>query len=298
VRILLDIWRQRGPSDPGGFVRYDVADVSEHMSFLEMLDVLNQRLVERGEDPVAFDSDCREGICGMCGFLVNGQAHGPLRNATICQTHMRHFADGDVLRLEPWRASAFPVVKDLVVDRSAFDRIIAAGGFVTVRTGSAPEANSILVPKPAADRAMEAAACIGCGACVAACPNASAALFTGAKITHLGMLPQGQPERGARSVAMAAQSREEGFGHCTTIGECAAVCPAGIQLEVIARMNRDFLKATLSRREEGEPLALVPRTSPMRFFESEPPSTGEPLATSGRTSAMRFAGSDPTKTSR
>jgi succinate dehydrogenase / fumarate reductase iron-sulfur subunit len=241
------------------------------MSFLEMLDVLNEELIRRGEEPVAFDSDCREGICGTCGFVVNGVAHGPLRNATICQTHMRHFQDGEVLRLEPWRSAAFPVVKDLVVDRSALDRIIAAGGFITVRTGSAPEANAVPVPKPAADRAMEAAACIGCGACVAACPNASAALFTGAKVTHLGVLPQGQPERPLRILAMAAQAREEGFGHCTTIGECAAVCPAGIQLEVIARMNRDFVKASLTRREGEEPLVSLPRTSPMRFFESPPP---------------------------
>jgi succinate dehydrogenase / fumarate reductase iron-sulfur subunit len=245
------------------------------MSFLEMLDVLNQRLVERGEDPVAFDSDCREGICGMCGFLVNGVPHGPLRNATICQTHMRHFSDGETLRLEPWRAAAFPVLRDLCVDRSAFDRIIAAGGYVSVRTGSAPEANAILVPKPAADRAMEAAACIGCGACVAACPNASAALFTGAKIAHLAALPQGQPERGARVIGMSEQAREEGFGHCTTIGECAAACPAGIQLEVISRMNRDFLKATLSRREQPEQLARVARSSPMSFFMSEPPAKRE-----------------------
>ncbi len=272
MRIVLDIWRQRDARDAGGFVRYDVGDVTEHMSFLEMLDVLNQRLVERGEDPVAFDSDCREGICGMCGFLVNGEPHGPLPNATICQTHMRHFGDGDVLRLEPWRASAFPVLKDLAVDRSAFDRIIAAGGYVSVRTGGAPEANAILVPKPAADRAMEAAACIGCGACVAACPNASAALFTGAKIAHLGVLPQGQPERGARVMSMSAQARAEGFGHCTTIGECATVCPAGIKLEVIARMNRDWLKASLTRREEAQPLAIAPRTSPMRFYEEAPPT--------------------------
>jgi succinate dehydrogenase / fumarate reductase iron-sulfur subunit len=270
VRIVLEIWRQRSPSDGGRFVRYEVPDVSEHMSFLEMLDVLNRRLVERGELPVAFDSDCREGICGTCGFVVNGEAHGPLRNATICQTHMRHFRDGETLRLEPWRAGAFPVVKDLVVDRGALDRIIAAGGFVSIRTGSAPEANAILVPKTAADRAMEAAACIGCGACVAACPNASAALFTGAKVTHLGLLPQGQPERPSRALAMASQAREEGFGHCTSIGECAAVCPAGIQLEVIARMNRDFVRATLSRSETAEPLVSLPRPSPMRFFESEP----------------------------
>jgi succinate dehydrogenase / fumarate reductase, iron-sulfur subunit len=250
-----------------------VPDVSEHMSFLEMLDVLNQRLVGKGEEPVAFDSDCREGICGTCGFLVNGVPHGPLPNATICQTHMRHFADGDVLRLEPWRAAAFPVVKDLVVDRSALDRIVAAGGYISVRTGSAPEANSILVPKPAADRSMEAAACIGCGACVAACPNASAALFTGAKITHLGVLPQGEPERRLRVVSMTAQTRAEGFGHCTTIGECAAVCPAGIQLEVIAWMNRDFIRATLSKRDDAEPIAVLPKPSPLRFYMAEPPPT-------------------------
>ncbi len=273
MQLLLDIWRQRDGRDPGRFVRYVVPDITEHMSFLEMLDVLNQRLVERGEAPVAFDSDCREGICGMCGFLVNGEAHGPLRNATICQTHMRHFHDGDVLRLEPWRAAALPVLRDLVVDRTALDRIIAAGGFVSVRSGSAPEANTTLVPKDAADRAMEAAACIGCAACVAACPNASAALFTGAKITHLGLLPQGQPERAGRVLAMTAQAREEGFGHCTTIGECAAVCPAGIQLEVIARMNRDWLKASLGRRGVAQPVAIVPRSSPLRFYESEPAKT-------------------------
>ncbi len=271
MRIVLEIWRQKDAKDPGRFVTYEVPDASEHMSFLEMLDVLNARLVERGEEPVAFDSDCREGICGMCGFLVNGVAHGPLRNATICQTHMRHFQDGETLRLEPWRAAAFPVVKDLCVDRSALDRIIASGGYITIRTGSAPEANAILVPKTDADRAVEAAACIGCGACVAACPNASAALFTGAKVTHLGVLPQGQPERPARAVRMVAQARAEGFGHCTSIGECEAVCPAGIKLEVIARMNRDWLKATFARREESEPVATVPKSSPMRFFEATPP---------------------------
>src|SRR5512138_72596 len=270
MRLVLEIWRQKDANAPGRFVTYEVADVTEHMSFLEMLDVLNRRLVEKGEDPVAFDSDCREGICGTCGFLVNGEAHGPLRNATICQTHMRHFADGDTLRLEPWRAAAFPVIKDLVVDRSAFDRIIAAGGYVSVRTGSAPEANAILVPKTEADRAMEAAACIGCGACVAACPNAAAALFTGAKVAHLGFLPQGQPERLVRVLSMTAQAREEGFGHCTTIGECAAVCPAGIQLEVIARMNRDWLRASLGRQAGGEPVAIAPRSPPMRFYETEP----------------------------
>ena len=276
MRIVLEIWRQRSASEAGRFVRYEVPDVTEHMSFLEMLDVLNARLVEKGEDPVAFDSDCREGICGTCGFLVNGEAHGPLPNATICQTHMRHFRDGDVLRLEPWRAAAFPVQRDLVVDRSALDRIVAAGGFVSIRTGSAPEANAILVPKPDADRAMEAAACIGCGACVAACPNASAALFTGAKVSHLGLLPQGQPERPLRVLAMSAQAFEEGFGHCTSIGECAAVCPVGIQLEVIGRMNRDFIRAALARRDETEPIATVPRmTSPMRFYEATPEKAPE-----------------------
>src|SRR5512133_3592861 len=271
MRIVLEIWRQKDAKDPGRFVTYEVPDVSEHMSFLEMLDVLNRRLVEKGEEPVAFDSDCREGICGMCGFLVNGVAHGPLRNATICQTHMRHFHDGETLRLEPWRAAAFPVLRDLCVDRGALDRIIAAGGYISIRTGSAPEANAILVPKTEADRAMEAAACIGCGACVAACPNASAALFTGAKVTHLGVLPQGQPERGARAVTMAAQARAEGFGHCTSIGECAGVCPAGIELDVISRLNRDFLRASLSGGDLAAPLATAPRSSPMRFFESEPP---------------------------
>ena len=250
MQILLDIWRQPSAGAGGRFVRYEVPDVSEHISFLEMLDVLNRRLVAQGEPPVAFDSDCREGICGTCGFLVNGVPHGPLPNATICQTHMRHFADGDLLCLEPWRAAAFPVLRDLCVDRSALDRIIASGGYVTARTGSAPEANSILVPKTDADRAMEAAACIGCGACVAACPNASAALFTGAKESHLGVLPQGQPERGRRALSMAAQARDETFGHCTTIGECARVCPARIPLEVISRMNRDWLRAALSRRDD------------------------------------------------
>jgi succinate dehydrogenase / fumarate reductase iron-sulfur subunit len=262
LRIVLEIWRQAGYGQAGAFVRYEVPDATEHMSFLEMLDVLNVRLVERGELPVAFDSDCREGICGTCGFLVNGEPHGPLPNATICQTHMRHFQDGAVLRLEPWRASAFPVLRDLVVDKSALDRIITAGGFVSVRSGSAPEANAILVPKPDADRAMEAAACIGCGACVAACPNASAALFTGAKIAHLGHLPQGQPERPLRAASMTVQAAEEGFGHCTTIGECAAACPASIPLEVIARMNKDFLRATLLRPEAFDAISVVPRPPP------------------------------------
>jgi succinate dehydrogenase iron-sulfur subunit len=268
VRILLDIWRQKNPRDPGRFERYEV-DANEHMSFLEMLDVLNQRLVREGKEPVHFDSDCREGICGMCGFLINGEAHGPQRNSTVCQLHMRHFKDGDVLRLEPWRAAAFPVIKDLVVDRSAFDRIIASGGFISTRTGSAAEANQILIPKTEADRAMEAAACIGCGACVAACPNAAAALFTAAKISHLGHLPQGQPERGLRAMAMTEQAHDEGFGHCTTIGECEAVCPAHIRLEFISRMNKDYLRATISGRDLPEAPLALPKAPIERFFEAE-----------------------------
>jgi succinate dehydrogenase / fumarate reductase iron-sulfur subunit len=223
---------------------------TEHMSFLEMLDVLNERLLEKGEDPIAFDHDCREGICGSCGFMINGVAHGPLPGTTVCQLHMRHFKDGDELYLEPWRARAFPVVKDLAVNRSAFDRIIAAGGFISVPTGSAPDGNAIPVPKENADRAMDAAACIGCGACVAACPNAAAALFTAAKIAHLGLLPQGKPERQRRALAMVAQMNQEIFGNCTNIGECEAVCPKSIRLEVIALMNRDFIKANWSERRE------------------------------------------------
>jgi succinate dehydrogenase / fumarate reductase iron-sulfur subunit len=249
VKLTLDIWRQKGASDAGRFATYTV-EANEHMSFLEMLDVLNQELVTKGEEPVAFDSDCREGICGMCGFVVNGVPHGPMNNTTICQTHMRHFREGERLRLEPWRAAAFPVIKDLVVDRTAFDRIIQAGGFVSVRTGSAVDANSMLVQKNAADRAMTAAACIGCGACVASCPNAAAALFTGAKIAHLGLLPQGQPERIDRALNMVSTAQAEGFGHCTTIGECEANCPANIKLEVIAQMNGDFLRSVFKKREE------------------------------------------------
>jgi succinate dehydrogenase / fumarate reductase, iron-sulfur subunit len=249
MKLTLDIWRQKNAQDGGRFGRYQVT-ANEHMSFLEMLDVLNQDLIAKGEEPVAFDSDCREGICGMCGFLINGSPHGPVHGGTTCQLHMRHFKDGDSLRLEPWRAAAFPVLRDLVVDRTAFDRIIQAGGYISVRTGSAPDANAVLVPKDNADRSMEAAACIGCGACVAACPNAAAALFTGAKITHLGLLPQGQPERIDRALNMVNQMRVEGFGHCTTIGECEAVCPAHVPLEVIARMNKDYIKAAFTKREE------------------------------------------------
>src|SRR5579862_5520314 len=212
MNVTLHVWRQQNNSAPGKMVLYELKDINEHMSFLEMLDVLNEELIAKGEDPVAFDHDCREGICGMCGCMVNGMAHGPLPGTTLCQLHMRHFKDGDELYLEPWRARAFPVIKDLVVDRSAFDRLIAAGGFISVSTGSAPDGNAILVPKPDADRAMDAAACIGCGACVAMCPNASASLFMGAKIAHLGILPQGQPERLSRVRAIVAQAQAETFG--------------------------------------------------------------------------------------
>jgi succinate dehydrogenase / fumarate reductase iron-sulfur subunit len=244
MRIVLHIWRQKAPNAPGKMTRYEVPNVNEHMSFLEMLDVLNEQLIAKNEDPVAFDSDCREGICGTCGCMVNGVAHGPLAETTLCQLHMRHFKDGNELYLEPWRARAFPVIKDLVVDRSSFDRLIAAGGFISVATGSAPDGNAVLVPKTDSDKAMDAAACIGCGACVAMCPNASASLFIGAKISHLGLLPQGQPERPQRVQAMVAQAAAERFGACTNIGECEAVCPKGIKLEVIARMNRDFLRSS------------------------------------------------------
>jgi succinate dehydrogenase / fumarate reductase iron-sulfur subunit len=241
--LTLHIWRQPGPDKPGRMVRYDVKDVNEHSSFLEMLDVLNQQLIERGEDPIAFDHDCREGICGSCGFMINGEAHGPLPKTTVCQLHMRHFKSGDKLSLEPWRSRAFPVVKDLMVNRSSFDRIVQAGGYISVSTGSAPEANLIPVPKALADRAFEAAECIGCGACVAQCPNGAANLFTGAKVSHLGMLPQGQPERDGRAVAMVEQMEKEGFGACSNFAECEAVCPKGISIDNIARMNRDYIKS-------------------------------------------------------
>lgn len=242
MRITLKIWRQAGPSATGQLATYQVDDISEDMSFLEMLDVLNEDLNDRGEEPVAFDSDCREGICGMCGVVINGEPHGP-EVATTCQLHMRSFKDGDTITVEPWRANAFPILRDLVVDRGALDRIIQAGGFISVNTGSAPEAHSVPVPKKKADRAFEAAACIGCGACVAACPNAAAMLFMGAKITHLGELPQGQPERWSRVVDMVRQHDAEGFGGCTNIGECSASCPKEIPLDVISTLNNDLRKA-------------------------------------------------------
>jgi succinate dehydrogenase / fumarate reductase iron-sulfur subunit len=250
MRIILHIWRQPNRTAPGKMVRYEVPNVNEHMSFLEMIDVLNEDLTRKGEDPVAFEHDCREGICGCCGFMINGVPHGPRRGTTVCQLHMRHYRDGDELWLEPYRAAAFPIVKDLVVDRSALDRIIAAGGYVSVSTGSAPDGNALPIVKQCSDMAMDAASCIGCGACVASCPNASASLFTAAKISHLALLPQGQAERDRRAIRMVAQMLEEGFGYCTNAGECEAVCPKGITLDNIARMNRDFLKAAITYREE------------------------------------------------
>ncbi len=242
MRITVKVWRQSGPKAGGRLVEYRLDDVSEHMSFLEMLDVLNEKLTADNEEPIAFDSDCREGICGMCGVVINGQPHGP-EVTTTCQLHMRSFKDGDTITVEPWRADPFPVIKDLVVDRSAFDRIIQAGGYISVNTGSAPEAHAAPVEKAKADRAFDTATCIGCGACVAACPNASAMLFMGAKIVHLGELPQGQPERWTRVVNMVGQHDLEGFGGCTNIGECAAACPKEIPLDVISQLNSDLRKA-------------------------------------------------------
>jgi succinate dehydrogenase / fumarate reductase iron-sulfur subunit len=245
MNLTLHVWRQAGPSAPGKMVVYKATDVSPDMSFLEMLDVVNEGLTERGEIPIAFDHDCREGICGSCSLMINGVAHGPMRGTATCQLHMRSFKDGDTIYIEPWRARAFRIVKDLAVDRSPLDRIIQAGGFITAPTGSAQDANSILVPKESVDDAMDAAACIGCGACVAACPNASASLFTAAKITHLGLLPQGQPERYKRALKMVEQMELEHFGSCTLHGECQEACPKEISIDTITRMNRDFLRASL-----------------------------------------------------
>lgn len=250
MNLTLHVWRQSGPNAQGEFVQYDARDISPDMSFLEMLDVVNEGLIAKGEMPIAFDHDCREGICGSCGMMINGVAHGPQKATATCQLHMRHFNDGDVVWIEPWRALAFPIIKDLVVNRSALDRIIAAGGYVSVNTGSAQDANNLPVPKPDSDLAMDAAACIGCGACVAACPNGSASLFTSAKIAHLGRLPQGQPERYRRVSNMVAQMDAEHFGHCTLYGECQEACPKEISIDNIARMNRDFLVASITRREE------------------------------------------------
>jgi len=248
MNLTLRIWRQSGPSTPGRFVDYQAPGISRDASFLEMLDVVNERLIENGESPIAFDHDCREGICGTCGLMINGVAHGPDPGTATCQLHMRHFQDGDLITIEPWRARAFPVIKDLVVDRSALDRIIQAGGFVSANTGSAPDGNAIPIPKDSVEQAMDAAQCIGCGACVAACPNGSASLFTAAKITHLGLLPQGQPERDRRALGMVLQMDAEGFGGCTLFGECQDACPKQIGIETISRMNRDYLRAMLTLR--------------------------------------------------
>ncbi len=248
MNFTLYIWRQPSAQAEGGMVRYDVQDIPADISFLEMLDTLNESLIERGEDPVAFDHDCREGICGSCGMLINGVAHGPFRAMATCQLHMRHFRDGDVIYVEPFRAKAFPLIKDLVVNRSALDRIIQAGGYVSVSTGSAPEANTTPVAEQRAERALDAAACIGCGACVAACPNAAAQLFTAAKVTHLRTLPQGEPEMYERAQNMVRHMEAEGFGSCTNYAECEAVCPAEISINTIARMNHDFLKSKFKAR--------------------------------------------------
>lgn len=246
LNLTLKIWRQESPTAPGQFKTYKVREISTDMSFLEMLDVLNQQLTEQGEEPVAFDHDCREGICGTCGVMINGQAHGPDNETTTCQLHMRRFKNHDTIVIEPWRATAFPVLRDLVVDRSAFDRIITAGGYISVNAGNAPDGNAILVPKENADKAFNAAACIGCGACVAACKNASAMLFVSAKVSQMALLPQGRPERHSRVQSMVAQMDREGFGNCTNTYECEAACPAGITISNIARLNREHIRATLA----------------------------------------------------
>ena len=245
MNVTLHVWRQAGPADAGRMVRYEAGDISPDMSFLEMLDVVNERLMLTGETPIAFDHDCREGICGSCSLMINGVAHGPNKGTATCQLHMRSFGDGDEIYVEPWRARAFPVIKDLVVNRAALDRIIAAGGYISAPTGSAVDGNSTLIPKEAVDTAMDAAQCIGCGACVAACPNGSASLFTAAKITHLGLLPQGQPERLQRARRMVEQMDAEGFGGCTLYGECQEACPKMISIDTITRMNRDYLRAAV-----------------------------------------------------
>ncbi len=248
MNLTLRVWRQKNAKDRGRIVEYKVHDVSPDMSFLEMLDVTNEQLIEKGEEPIAFDHDCREGICGMCGLVINGIPHGPESATTTCQLHMRNFSNGDTITIEPWRARAFPIIRDLIVDRTAFDRIIRvdgkAGGFVSISTGGVPDANAIPIPKDDADLAMDAAACVGCGACVAACPNASAMLFVAAKVGHLGLLPQGQTERHNRVLRMVSQMDKEGFGGCTNMGECAAACPKEISLDFIARMNCDMIKAS------------------------------------------------------
>ena len=248
LNVTLRVWRQSGPGDAGHFETYEAEGISDEASFLEMLDIVNDRLTEAGEEPIAFDHDCREGICGSCSLMINGQAHGPQRATATCQLHMRKFSDGDIIVVEPWRARAFPIIKDLVVDRSPFDRIIEAGGFITAPTGGAPDANLTLVPKVVADAAMDAAECIGCGACVAACPNGAANLFTAAKVAHLNLLPQGQPERYARVVNMV-ETMESFFGSCTNHGECEKACPKEISIDFIALLNRDYVKAQFKNRK-------------------------------------------------
>jgi len=247
IQINVKVWRQKNTKAKGNFETYTLDKVSTDASFLEMLDQLNEHLNKADKDPVAFDHDCREGICGMCGAVVNGQAHGPMRKTTLCQLHMRSFSNGDTIIIEPYRAKGFPVLKDLAVDRSAFDRVIQAGGFISVKTGSAPDAHTLLIPKEVADKAMDAAECIGCGACVAACPNASAMLFVSAKMSHLNLLPQGQPERYKRAKNMVLQMDKEGFGNCTNEYQCEAACPKGVSVENIARMNRDYMNASLCK---------------------------------------------------
>lgn len=241
MKLNLKVWRQKGPNQKGGFKNYTV-EANEHMSFLEMLDFLNEDLIRNGEEPVEFDSDCREGICGSCGMVIDGVAHGPWQGAATCQVHMRHYKDGDTITIEPFRAKGFPIIKDLVVDRSAFDRIMTAGGYISVNTGAAPDANTILIPQEKAERAMDFAACIGCGACVAACPNSSASLFVGAKIAHFALLPQGDPERRRRAERMIDQMEKEGFGDCSNYQECEAVCPKEISIDAIARMRREYMR--------------------------------------------------------
>ncbi len=247
MNLTLKVWRQKNAQDKGGFVTYKVNDISTDMSFLEMFDVLNEELISKGEEPIAFDHDCREGICGMCSMYINGRPHGPLKGTTTCQLHMRHFHDGETITVEPWRANPFPVIKDLVVDRTSFDRIMHAGGYVSVNTGNAPDANATPIPKHDADEAFDAAACIGCGACVAACKNASAMLFVSAKVSQLSLLPQGKPEREARAIGMLAAMDEEGFGHCTNTNACEAECPKNISVTNIARLNREYLMGALKK---------------------------------------------------
>ena len=249
LNLKLKVWRQNDKTASGTFEHYEAKGVSEHASFLEMLDQVNEDLIKQKRDPIAFDHDCREGICGSCGFVINGEAHGPQKKTTVCQLHMRHFKDGETLVLEPWRAQAFPVIKDLMVDRTAFDRIISAGGYISTDTGAAPDGNSLPIPKPNADMAFDNATCIGCGACVASCKNASAMLFTAAKVTHLSLLPQGQVEREDRVIEMVAQHDLEGFGACTTTGACAAVCPKGISLAAISNLNFELARAQITRKQ-------------------------------------------------